>query len=166
MSSSQATQEFVPIKEVRNGVVVLKSGGMRAVLMVSSLNFALKSEDEQKSIIYQFQNFLNSLDFSVQLMVQSRKLDIRPYVALLEERYTKQTNDLLKIQIREYIDFIKSLSTGTNNIMTKNFFAVIPYDPPTLQVSSKGIAGIGIGARSKKTAEAKSESFEENKTQL
>src|SRR3989344_5684854 len=113
MSSSQATQEFVPIKEVRNGVVVLKSGGMRAVLMVSSINFALKSEDEQKSIIFQFQNFLNSLDFPLQIFIQSRKLDIRPYIAILEDRYKEQTSDLLKIQTREYIEFIRTFTDSS-----------------------------------------------------
>src|SRR3989344_1535214 len=109
--TSKATQEFVPIKEVRNGIITLKNGGMRSILMVSSMNFALKSEDEQKAVIYQFQNFLNSLDFSVQILVQSRKLDIRPYIAILEERYGVQQNDLLKVQIREYIDFIRTLTS-------------------------------------------------------
>ena len=117
---SKATQDFVPIKEVRDGIVVLKSNGMRAVIMASSLNFALKSEDERNSIIYQFQNFLNSLDFPVQIFIQSRKLDIRPYIALLEERYKDQLNDLMKIQIKEYIAFIKNF-TENSSIMTKSF---------------------------------------------
>ena len=95
----KATQDFVPIKEVRDGVIILKDNSLRAILMTSSLNFALKSEDHQNAIIGQFQNFLNSLDFSVQLFIESRKLDIRPYLALLEERYTKQTTDLMKIQL-------------------------------------------------------------------
>ena len=85
------TQSFVPIQEVRDGIVVLKDGSMRAILMTSSVNFALKSEDEQKSIIYQFQNFLNSLNFDMQIFVQSRNLDIRPYVSLLEDRLKVQT---------------------------------------------------------------------------
>ena len=83
-SSNKSTQDFVPISEVRDGVVVLKDGTMRAVLLASSINFALKSEDEQTAFIVQFQNFLNSLDFSCQIFIQSRALDIRPYIATLE----------------------------------------------------------------------------------
>ncbi len=127
----KATQEFVPISEIRDGVVVLKSGGMRSVVLASSLNFALKSADEQSSILFQFQNFLNSLDFSVQIVIQSKKLDIRPYLALLEGRYKDQITELMKIQVREYIEFIKAFVENTN-IMTKSFFVVIPYDPPII----------------------------------
>ncbi|MEK7558624.1 MAG: hypothetical protein AAB507_02240 [Patescibacteria group bacterium] len=125
-ASGKATQEFVPIKEVRDGVVILKDGGLRVILIVSSLNLALKSEDEQRAVISQFQNFLNSLDFSIQIFVQSRKLDIRPYVALLEERMKLQMEELLKIQIHEYIEFIKNFTDRTS-IMTKNFFISVPY---------------------------------------
>src|SRR4051812_20981984 len=100
---AKATQDFVPIKEVRDSVLVLKDGSMRSILLASSVNFALKSGDEQTSIILQFQNFLNSLEFTVQVFVQSRRLDIRPYLALLEERYKEQVGELMKIQTREYI---------------------------------------------------------------
>jgi type IV secretory pathway VirB4 component len=136
---SLPTQEFVPIKEVRDGTVILKDGSLRAVLLTSSVNFALKSEDEQKSIIFQFQNFLNSLDFPLQVFIQSRKLDIRPYIAILEERYKEQTSDLLKIQTREYIEFIKTF-TDSSNIMTKSFFIVIPYSPTLIQ-TGRGVGG-------------------------
>ncbi len=81
--SKNSTQQFVPIQEVRDGILILKDGGMRGILLASSLNFSLKSEDEKNAIIFQFQDFLNSLDFSVQIVIQSRKLDIRPYIALL-----------------------------------------------------------------------------------
>ena len=126
-----ATQEFVPIKEVRDGVVVLKDGSLRALVMASSINLALKSQDEQEAIIGQFQNFLNSLEFTVQFFVESRDLDIRPYIALLEERYAATLDDLMRIQIREYITFIKDF-TERANIMAKNFFIVVPYDPALL----------------------------------
>lgn len=133
--------------------------------MASSLNFALKSEDEQNSIIYQFQNFLNSLDFPVQIFIQSRKLDIRPYIALLEERFKDQLNDLMKIQIREYIGFIKNF-TENSNIMTKSFFVIIPYDPPLVAAGSKIIGGfLGGGSRADFYKE-KSGSFEELRMQL
>src|SRR5271163_450727 len=98
---SQATQAFVPLKEVRDGVVILKDGSLRALLMASSINLALKAADEQQAIIAQFQNFLNSLEFTVQFFVESRDLDIRPYIALLEDRYAQELDDLMKIQIRE-----------------------------------------------------------------
>ncbi|OHA17253.1 MAG: hypothetical protein A3C79_02945 [Candidatus Taylorbacteria bacterium RIFCSPHIGHO2_02_FULL_45_28] len=125
------TQDFIPIQEIRDGVIILKNGGMRAIILASSLNFALKSQDEQSSILMQFQNFVNSLDFSIQIFVQSKKLDIRPYIALLEDRYKEQTTELMKIQVREYIEFIKTFVESTN-IMSKSFFVVIPYDPPII----------------------------------
>jgi type IV secretory pathway VirB4 component len=168
--SSKATQEFVPIKEIRDGVVVLKNGNMRGVVLASSLNFALKSDDERTAIITQFQDFLNSLDFPVQIFIQSRRLDIRPYIALLEERYKEQLTDLMKIQTREYIEFIKKFTESTN-IMTKSFFIVVPYDPAMVSVggAGAGIPGIGsiFGKPSTNEASAqKQASFEENRTQL
>jgi hypothetical protein len=126
--NAKASQQFVPIKEIQDGVVVLKDGGLRAVVMASSINLSLKSEDEQTATIMQFQNFLNTLDFSVQISVQSRKFNITSYVALLEERLHEQTEPLLKIQTEEYIKFIKDFTESTN-IMTKHFFLVIPLVP-------------------------------------
>ena len=102
-ASGRASQDFLPLQEIRDGVVVLKDGSLRIILMVSSINFALKGEDEQTAILLQFQNFLNSLDFPVQLYIQSRRLDIKPYLRTLEERLVAQNNDLLKIQNPEYI---------------------------------------------------------------
>lgn len=159
---SKASQEFVPIEEVRDGIVILKDGSFRTLLMASSINLALKSENEQTAIISQFQNFLNSLDFSVQFSIQSRELDIRPYVAMLEKRYMEQSGELMKIQVREYIDFIKALTDGSN-IMSKNFFVVVPYSPPLVG----GSAGMGgLFGKKTKTAEERSTSFEEHRTQL
>jgi len=165
-----ATQEFVPIKEVRDGIVVLKDGTLRAVVIASSLNFSLKSNDEREAILYSFQDFLNSLDFSVQIFVESRRLDIRPYLALLEKQRKNQTNDLMKIQVQEYIGFIKNFTENTN-IMTKNFFVVIPYSPAILQ-PKKGshLPDVGKVFGRKKEAEAarvaEEELFEEYRTQL
>ncbi len=129
---SQASQNFVPIEKIRDGIVVLKDGSLRGILMASSLNFALKSADEQNAIISQFQNFLNSLEFSIQISIQSRELDIRPYVALLEGQLENTTNDLMRIQIQEYIEFVKNF-VEASNIMTKNFFIVVPYTKPAIQ---------------------------------
>jgi len=162
MPKSDAAQNFVPVKEVRDGVMVLKNNSLRAVSMVSSLNFALKSEDEQTAIIMQFQNFLNSLDFSVQIFVQSRRLDIRPYIAMMEARRKEQTNDLIKIQTHEYIEFIKNF-TDSVSIMSKNFFIVTSYSPT---ISAKGKSSLF----KKSTVETKklddAEAFEENRSQL
>ena len=163
-ASAKSTQEFVPISEVRDGVVVLKDGGLRAVLLASSINFALKSEDEQTAFIVQFQNFLNSLDFSVQIFVQSRMLDIRPYVATLEAAYKEQLDDLMRIQIREYIEFIKSF-TEAANIMTKNFFVVVPYSPAIVGKRG-GASSLNPFNRKKQTASEADHSFEEQVSQL
>ena len=162
----KASQEFVPIKEVRDGIVILKDNSMRAILMASSINFALKSEDMQQAILLQFQNFLNSLDFSIQIHVQSRRLDIRPYLALLEERYKDQATDLMKIQTREYIEFVKTFTEGSN-IMSKNFFVVIPYTPSILPTGA-GASAIGgmFGKKMVDDQTAKTDAFEENRTQL
>jgi hypothetical protein len=166
-TKAAATQEFVPIKEVRDGVVILKDGSMRALLMASSINLALKSQDEQSAIIAQFQNFLNSLEFTVQFFVESRDLDIRPYIALLEERLAAELDDLMKIQIREYIAFIKDF-TERANIMSKNFFIVVPYDPALIARGSS--IGESLGAllpgRSAASTTLTDEQFEQYRTQL
>ncbi|NCO80300.1 hypothetical protein GW869_00765 [bacterium] len=121
-----STQQFLEIDQIREGVILLRNKAMRGVLMVSSLNFALKSEDEQNAIIYQFQNFLNSLDFSLEIVVQSRRLNITGYLEKLKELEEKQENELLKIQTAEYQKFIKDLIAG-GAIMAKSFFVVIPF---------------------------------------
>lgn len=154
-TKGQAAQDFVPIKEIRDGVVILKNGQLRMAVIVSSINLALKSEDEQNAILLQFQNFLNGLDFHIQLFVQSRQLDIRPYLRTLEERLNAQTNELLKIQTREYIEFIKKFSS-TTDIMAKSFFVIVPFDP-------------AIKLKRKKGAKAKSDAasaFAEERAQL
>jgi len=164
---AQATQDFVPIKEVRDGIVILKDGSLRALLMASSINLALKSQDEQQAIIAQFQNFLNSLEFTVQFFVESRDLDIRPYIALLEGRLQAELDDLMKIQIREYIAFIKDF-TERANIMSKNFFVVVPYDPALIARSG----GVGatlqglIPGRTQTSSNVTNEQFEQYRTQL
>lgn len=162
--SSKATQEFVPIKEVRDGIVVLKDGSLRGVVLTSSLNFSLKSDDERNAIILQFQDFLNSLDFAVQISIQSRRLDIRPYIALLEDRYKEQINDLMKIQTREYIEFVKKF-TETTNIMTKSFFIIVSYDPAMINIKG-GTAGLFQKKSASEELKNKQLSFEENRTQL
>src|SRR3989344_8811914 len=114
MPVSNAAQQFLAIETIRDNAVVLKDEGLRVVLMCSSLNFALKSENEQDAIIYQYQNFLNSLDFSIQFLIHSRRFNIAPYLDALQERYKEETHELMKIQIAEYSEFIKTFVDMTN----------------------------------------------------
>ncbi len=132
----KATQNFVPIKEIREGIVILNDGSMRALLSSTSLNLSLKGEDEQMGIITGFQTFLNSLDFNIEIFLQSKKLDIRSYLTILKERQNEVEEDLLKIQIKEYIEFIQKF-TEEQSIMTKNFYIVVPYDSINIVSSEK-----------------------------
>ncbi len=163
-NKARATQDFVPIEEIRDGVVILKNGGLRLVLIASSLNFALKSEDEQTAILLQYQNFLNSLEFHVQIFVQSRKLDIRPYLGVLAELEKNQLNELIKIQTREYIEFIRTF-TETTNIMSKSFFVIIPYETPVLEKKGGLLARLWPG-RKVATGDEELTKFEEYRSQL
>lgn len=170
MISAKSSQEFVSIKEVRNGVIVLKDGGLRAILIASSLNLSLKSSEEQSAIINEFQNFINGLDFPAQIVIQSRRLDIRPYLLLLEGRIKEQVEPLLKVQTKEYIGFIKAF-TDEVNIMTKTFFIVVPYSPTVIKSGGKMMDSLlGGGAPKKQIEDTKRAidlaSFEEKRTQL
>jgi hypothetical protein len=156
------TQRFLEIKQIREGVVVLKDNSLRGVLMVSSLNFALKSEEEQAAIIYQFQEFLNSLDFSCQILIQTRRLNITGYLDKLKELEEKQENELLKIQTRSYREFIASMIKG-GTIMTKNFYVIVPFYP--LPLGMKKFSG-QKGKGSPKTLDLTEETFQRYKTQL
>lgn len=164
MAAGVATQQFVPIERVRDGIVVLKNGELRAVLITSSLNLSLKSEDEQQAILLQFQNLLNSLDFPIQFFIQSRRLNIKPYLELLQERSTQVKEDLLKIQIHEYMGFINKFAEETN-IMTKHFFIVIPYLPAGTKEASQGtkLLSFGLGGTSLGTEQS---SFDAARIQL
>lgn len=164
--NAKATQEFVPIKEVRDGVIVLKDGDLRAIVLANSINLSLKSYDEQKATILQFQNFLNTLDFPVQISVQSRRLDIRPYLLLLENRIKLQAEPLLKLQTKEYIEFIRNF-TDSVSIMTKSFFITVPYTHNALRTS--GANGFSKIFSRKSEAEeniASRADFEEKRSQL
>ena len=160
---SKATQSFVPVQEVRNGVIVLKDGGYRGVLMCSSVNFSLKSEDEQRGIIGGFQSFINTLDFSVQIVVHSRKMDIRPYLALLQQRMDIQSTELMRLQLREYLSFIENFVEGAD-IMTKMFYVVVPYAPAG---STEVAKSLGFGKKKSTSVEESQENdFEEYRVQL
>ncbi|MBU1082918.1 hypothetical protein KKE14_00540 [Patescibacteria group bacterium] len=128
------TQKHLLFKSIKDGVVVMKDGSLRAVLMVNSINFNLKSQDEQTSLLRSYQNFLNSLNFPIQIVVQSRTLDLDEYLKKLEVASKSQSNELLQTQTEEYISFVKEL-IGVANIMSKSFYIVIPY---TQSIQGKG----------------------------
>ena len=124
---SGATQQFLELDEIKEGVVILKDKTLRGIFMISSINFALKSEKEQRSIISQFQSFLNTLDFPLEIIVQSRKLNISGYLDKLSQMEGAEENQLLKIQIKEYGNFIRKIISG-GSIMSKNFYATVPFN--------------------------------------
>jgi len=165
MATKQAaspTQQFVPVKEIRNGVIILKEGGYRGILMCSSINFGLKSADEQHAITLGFQNFLNTLDFSIQIVVNSRKMDLRPYISLLEGKTSDQRTELMRIQLREYIEFVRSFADQAN-IMTKSFYIVVPYAPRVSATKAVGFLQKKNAVAEKAAAQT---SFEEDRAQL
>jgi len=158
--AKSSTQQLLEIEKIKEGVVVLRNKALRGILMVSSQNFALKYEEEQKAIIYQFQSFLNSLDFSLEIVIQSRRLNMTGYLESLKELEKKEKNELLKLQIGEYEKFIKELIAG-GAIMSKSFFAVVPFvfaELPRLTLSIDKVK------KTKKTLTE--ERFQRAKTQL
>jgi hypothetical protein len=164
--TESATQQFLEIKDIREGILLLKNNSIRGVMMVSSINFALKSEDEQTAIVYAFQSFLNSLDFSCQIVVQSRNINITPYLDSLKDLEEKQTNELLREQTASYRDFIKNMVVG-DTVMTKNFYVVVPYT--LMEILGLKAAAKQFNILSSKQQEQKEMSdqeFERCKTQL
>ena len=165
-----ATQSFLEVQDIKEGVLILKNSQIRGVLMVSSINFALKSDEEQSAIIYAFQNFLNSLDFTCQIIIQSRNINITPYLDSIKALEENQTNELLKIQTASYREFIKQLVTG-DNIMTKNFYVVVPYTLAEILGMGKAVQQFNplksFGKKKEATQSALSdEDFEKCKNQL
>ena len=124
-----STQDALGFREIRDSLIILKDGNLRQILLCSSINFALKSEQEQNALIFQYQNFINSLNFPIQILMQSKKLDLTNYLAKLEEKSNQQTNELLRLQTADYIDFIKRL-ISLANIMDKRFYVVVPFLVP------------------------------------
>lgn len=125
--TSTSTQQFVDIEDIKDGIIILKNGALRRVLMVSGINFELKSEEEKSIIIGAYQEFLNSLDFSIQIIIHSRKLNIKKYLENFLDRKNSEPNELIREQIEEYVNFIKSF-VESNEIMSKIFLVVVPYD--------------------------------------
>lgn len=127
LTSDATTQRYLPFSQIRENVIILKDDSWRMVLECSTINFLLKSEEEQNAIILSFQRFLNALNFPIQIIVRSKKLDIDWYIANLEELSKKQENPLLKEQTEEYINFLNRL-VEVAQIMKKEFYIVVPFD--------------------------------------
>ncbi len=161
-----STQQLVSIREIRDTVLLLKDGSMRAIIEVSAINFELRSEDEQIAIIQNYQKFINSIDFPLQICILSRRLYIDNYLKLAAEASGDLDNELLRIQSAEYIKFIKELSSLTN-IMSKKFYIVVPfyiYEAPTktgITQSIKSMFGSSTG-----TTDLSEEKFGLYKNQL
>ncbi len=156
-----STQSFLPIEQIREGVVVLKSKALRGILMVSSVNFSLKSREEQQAVVHRFQEFLNMLDFPCQIIVQSRRLNLTGYLEQLKELERTQEQELLKVQTREYRRFIKEL-LAQGSIMSKKFFVVVPF---TLWEATS-TPGQGFSLRKTKVPQLTEDAFQRCKNQL
>lgn len=160
-----ATQDFVSVRDIRDNVVIQKNGQMCMIVLASSVNFALKSLDEQKAILLQFQQFLNTLDFTLQICVQSRKLNIEPYLTILQGLEAGQNNDLMRIQLREYMEFIRSF-TADIDVMSKNFFVVVPYSPSKLDFTKSVTNLLSTNRNTPTTTSLNDNHFEEHRIQL
>lgn len=126
-TSDSSTQRHLPFSQIRENVIIMKDNSGRLVLECSTINFLLKSEEEQNSIIISFQRFLNSLDFPVQILIRSKKLDIDWYIKNLNELWKNQKNQLLQEQTYEYVAYLNKL-VEVAQIMKKEFYIIIPYD--------------------------------------
>lgn len=122
------TQQYLDIAEFREDTVIMRDGTLRAVLLASSINFALKSEEEQTAIISAYVGFLNNIDFPLQIVIQSRELNIDNYLNFLKQKEKEQTNELLKMQTTEYLQYINEL-ISLGKIMNKRFYVVVSYNP-------------------------------------
>jgi len=163
-TTTAATQSFLDVAEVKEDTIVLKNGSLRSVIAVSSINYDLKSTDEQDAIISQYQNFLNSLDFPVQILISSRKLDMKHYLEFLGEKEKEQDGELLRLQISEYKNFITQLVT-VSNIMDKNFYIIVPFSPIENEEKSFFSNFLNV-INPKKNIIEKRENFETCKSQL
>lgn len=160
------TQDFIPVKEIRDGIIVLQDGSIRAILLASAINMSLKSPEEQEAVIMQFQNFLNSIEFPVQISVQSRRHDIKPYLLTLERRIREQKEELLRVQTQEYIEFIKWF-TDSVNIMSKKFYVVVPYTGSAfVKKESSSFFDQLLGKGKSKTFREEAAKFEEQRSQI
>ncbi len=137
-NSLTSTQQFLPFSAIYDDVVVSKKGQFCQVIMVNSVNFGLKSEEEQNAIIGQYQGFLNALSFPIEIVMHSKQLDLSGYIKDLQGRIAQEANELIRYQIQEYVDFVQKL-VSIANIMDKKFFIVVPYLLAATEQSQGGI---------------------------
>lgn len=162
--ASSPSQQFVDVMEVKEDTMVLKSGALRAVLAVSAINYDLKSSDEQDAIISQYQNFLNSIDFPLQILIRSRKLNIDNYLDFITSKEKQQSNELLRLQIAEYKSFIKQM-VSVSNIVDKEFYIIVPFSP--IENKDSGfLSNLSNMLNPKKGIIEKKEAFETYRSQL
>ena len=163
------TKELIDIKEIKSNTVILKDGSLRQVLIVGGINFSLKSEEEQQVILSAYQNFLNSLEFPIQIVIHSRKINIQKYINNLIEIKNKETSPLLQNQIEEYIEFIRGF-VKENAIMSKNFFVIVSFSPTSIEIQKGFTSKIPLFSSKTKTGESeqsqKNENFQENLEQI
>lgn len=158
-----STQAYLDIAALKDGIVVLKNGGLRAIIQVTSVNFALKSPQEQEDTVLRYQGFLNSLHFPIQIVMQSRKLDLTSYLAKLNERSQTESNDQIRSQISAYVAFMERL-IGVANIMDKRFYVIVPYDPDGLR--ARGFLDRLLHPAKQITVTMDEKEFSDYKTQL
>lgn len=163
--AESSTHQLIDVKEIKENIAILKNGNLRLILMVSSINFALKSQDEQQAIIARFQDFVNSLDYTIEIVIQSRKLDITEYLNFLNERLGVQENELLKIQTGEYISFIQEL-IKLSNIMSKFFYVVVSVNSAAAMEAGRGLFSFFYKKKSAAGATPADLSFEAKKNEL
>jgi len=161
-----STHKLLEIENIKDGILILKNGSLRQIIAVSGINLLLKSDEEQSVICHAFQEFLNSLDFSIQLIVHSREISLKNYLERLKEQEKKETSDLLKLQIREYIEFIKSL-VEKGVFYQKSFFVVVPYDVPLIHKKNSIFSFLKLPfGKSESSKKVELFSFERKRIQL
>ena len=162
---SSPIQDILPIKDIKEDVIILKNNSLRSVLMTSSINFDLKSYEEQQAIISKFQGVVNSFDFDVQIMIASREFDISPYVEMLNYRKKEQSNELLRVQTEEYINYIQQL-TEITNVMNETFYVVVPYNVVSVDLNKANFLTNLFGKKKKNKEKPQDKNFIKNKAQL
>jgi hypothetical protein len=157
-------QRQMDIVDIKKGTVLLSDGSVRGVLAVSSINFDLKSQEEQEALVVAYQQFLNTLDFPIQILISTKKFDVDPYLSMLSKNKKKEENSLLKNQIEDYINFIEEL-TEITNIMSTYFYIIIPFYP--IESKKDGFfEKISSSLNPKKVIYQQRESFETFRNQL
>lgn len=166
----KSTQSYLRVSDIKSDTMIMDSGAYAAIIAVSSTNFALKSQEEQNALISGYQSFLNALDFPIQILMQSRKMEIGSYIEKLRLLMEQQTNELLRVQTAEYIEFISKLIESAS-IMNKSFYIIVPYTPAMIEGVAKKGGFFDIFRRDKQAAQAeqlaeKAKDFQEHRLRL